>query len=330
MFRTSKPLFLIVETPLHAGSGDSLGIVDLPIQRERHTSFPKIEASSLKGALREVFEEEALKPLKADKSNLDDIKPVIKKVNQLFGFDDGALHGFSKENLKNLFEDGKTEFAGALGFTDARLLLFPVKSMKGVFAWITCPQVLDQFAKDMNLAGETIELLEVTEPNENQCFLLNSGSNLKVGNTHVLLEEYAFQATTKNMKVGDEQLENWLANRLCTEGSMWKSKMKKDIVVLRNDDFKDFVNLTTEVITRIKINNETGTVQTGALFTEEYLPSESVLYAIVLASPEFSKNGLSETDVMQYFDNNVPETVQIGGNATLGKGIVKTIISKTA
>ena len=329
MFRTSKPLFLIVETPLHAGSGDSLGIVDLPIQRERHTSFPKIEASSLKGALREVFEEKALQPLKADKSNLGDIKPAIKKVNQLFGFDDGALTGFSKDDLTKLF-DGKTEFAGALGFTDARLLLFPVKSMKGVFAWVTCPQVLDQFAKDLSLAGETVELLKFDEPDENQCFLLNSSSNLKVGNDHVLLEEYAFRATTKNMKVGTEQLENWLANRLCTEGSMWTDKMKKDIIVLRNDDFKDFVNLTTEVITRIKINNETGTVQTGALFTEEYLPSESILYAIVLASPEFSKGGLTETAVMKFFDNNLPSAVQIGGNATLGKGIVKTIISKTA
>jgi len=59
MFQISKPLFLICETPLHAGSGDSLGIVDLPIQREKHTSFPKIEASSLKGALREAFEEES-------------------------------------------------------------------------------------------------------------------------------------------------------------------------------------------------------------------------------------------------------------------------------
>lgn len=35
MFQTSKPLFFICETPLHAGSGSDLGIVDLPIQREK-------------------------------------------------------------------------------------------------------------------------------------------------------------------------------------------------------------------------------------------------------------------------------------------------------
>ncbi|MEW5822118.1 MAG: RAMP superfamily CRISPR-associated protein, partial [Cyanobacteriota bacterium] len=57
MYKQAKPFFMIVQTPLHAGSGQDLGIVDQPIQRERHTSFPKIEGSSLKGAIREVFEE---------------------------------------------------------------------------------------------------------------------------------------------------------------------------------------------------------------------------------------------------------------------------------
>lgn len=44
MFKSAKPVFLIVETSLHAGSGSDLGIVDLPIQREKHTDYPKIEA----------------------------------------------------------------------------------------------------------------------------------------------------------------------------------------------------------------------------------------------------------------------------------------------
>jgi len=40
---------------LHPGSGSELGIVDLPIQRERHTGYPKIEGSGLKGSLREAI-----------------------------------------------------------------------------------------------------------------------------------------------------------------------------------------------------------------------------------------------------------------------------------
>ena len=38
-------------TPCHAGSGSSMGIVDLPIQRERHTNWPVIQSSGVKGAL---------------------------------------------------------------------------------------------------------------------------------------------------------------------------------------------------------------------------------------------------------------------------------------
>jgi CRISPR-associated protein Cmr4 len=56
--------------------------------------------------------------------------------------------------------------------------------------------------------------------------------------------------------------------------------MKEKLIILSNDDFKDFVTLSTEVITRIKINPDTGTVEKGALFTEEYLPSDTILYSL--------------------------------------------------
>jgi CRISPR-associated protein Cmr4 len=56
MYKKAKTFFMVLETPLHAGSGADLGIVDLPIQRERHTGIPKIEASGLKGCIREAFE----------------------------------------------------------------------------------------------------------------------------------------------------------------------------------------------------------------------------------------------------------------------------------
>ena len=58
MFKRALPFFIRVITPLHAGTGQELGVVDLPIQRERHTGFPKVEASGLKGSIREVFEEQ--------------------------------------------------------------------------------------------------------------------------------------------------------------------------------------------------------------------------------------------------------------------------------
>lgn len=302
MFQIAQPLFLVCETPLHAGSGDSLGVIDLPIQRERHTSFPKIESSSLKGALREAFEE----------------KLTLKNADLLVAFGK---------------EDGDAA-AAALGFTDARLLLFPIKSMKGVFAWITCPRVLKQFEKDLKMTDPNFSILGVpSNPSENHCYLLNQNSDLKIKNTHIVLEEYAFSTETKALSINGKTLQDWLAENIFTSdiGNYWSEKAKKDIVILNDDDFKDFVNLSTEVITRTKIDNEKGTVVGGALFTEEFLPSESVLYSIVLASPEFSdsKSKKSAEDVMRFFESNLKEVFQLGGNATLGKGILRTkIISK--
>lgn len=48
MLNIVKPLFLIVQMPLHTGSERNVGIVDLLIQREKHTGYPQIESAGLK------------------------------------------------------------------------------------------------------------------------------------------------------------------------------------------------------------------------------------------------------------------------------------------
>lgn len=325
MYKSVNPLFLISQTPMHAGSGDSLGIVDMPIQRERHTSFPKIEGSSLKGALRENIEQRVLKT-----DSKDELKEKIRNLNKAFGYDDNPLKNFSKKEIENLFPKKENrDFAGALGFTDARLLLFPIKSMKGVFAWITCPKVLQQFQEDMKLSHLPFDLNFNNLNIEESKALVAKDSKVIISNTkNLILEEYAFTSTEEEIVT---QLGNWLSETIFKNANAFiKSKIKTDIVILEDDAFKDFVNLSTEVITRTKINNETGTVQNGALFTEEYLPSESVMYSLVLAADEFTENeqAMKENQIVEFFENNLDTVIQIGGNATIGKGLTKTYFMK--
>ena len=191
MYKKAIPFFLVCETPLHAGSGSDLGVIDLPIQRERHTTFPKIESSSLKGSLREAFES------KPDLNKVDKIK-----IHLAFGYDEQE----DDSEVIDHFEDEK-QFQGALGFTDARLLLFPVKSMKGVFVWITCPKVLEQFRRDMSLDGIVLldkglkTLLDVVVPEvtSEKCLvssdkvIVNPQEKSELGKK-IVLEEYAFTA----------------------------------------------------------------------------------------------------------------------------------------
>jgi CRISPR-associated protein Cmr4 len=326
MYETSKPLFLLTETPLHAGSGDDLGVVDLPIQRERHTQFPKVEASSLKGAIRQSFER--CYPNSSETAAAGNY--FNQQIDALFGPEDAGNDGH----------------AGALAFTDARLLLFPVKSMKGVFAWITCPRVLEKLKHDLELTGTSgLSSLPAAGTVPENCQLLINGDN-------IVLEEFAFKAKTDR---SCSVMAAWFSEHLLDNRfDYWKTKMKTDLVVLTDDDFTDFVQLSTEVITRIKIDNNTGTVADGALFSEEYLPAESILYSLVFAARQFmddakvrqqkeddKKSGTPKSryrervfetsgDSMNAFvdtlDNKIHNIFQLGGNATLGKGIIRAKI----
>ena len=300
MYDKANPLFLMCETPLHAGSGSGLGVVDLPIQREKHTDFPKIEGSSLKGSLREFFE----------------TRNNGNEVVALFGSPTDA-------------EEDDAQ-AGSMGVADARLLLFPVKSMKGVFAWVTCPRVLKRFKEDYGLSGETLDL-EVpdgtaTTPN----------SNLLLTPSRVVLEEYAFDEVEKSEHV--TQWGIWFSENLFgdQQDSYCAEKVRTDILVLPDDDFQDFARLSTEVITRTKINSQTGTVEQGALFTEEYLPADSILYSVVFTRGEYLTKGkgvkgpsgkeMQEEQLRTYFAQTLEDypVLQLGGNYTLGKGLLRT------
>lgn len=291
MYKKTTPLFLFIESPLHAGTGNDLGIVDLPIQRERHTGFPKIESSSLKGAIRDHFERFSDK----------------KKVIASFGAE----------------ANDTTPQAGAIGVTDARLLFFPIKSMRGVFSWATCPSVLNQFIKDLSISEVTIPD-SFSKVNENQ---VAKGSDLIINSSKIVLEEYTFSVNESQVVT---EIASWVADHIFTEETptYFKNKIKSSIVVLSDNDFTDFVQHSTEVITRTKIDPETGTVQDGALFTEEYLPSDSIMYSLLLTGAEFSSNTekMSADDIETFMKEGVESqpVFQLGGNSTLGKGIIRS------
>ncbi|MCG0276435.1 MAG: type III-B CRISPR module RAMP protein Cmr4 [Thermosediminibacteraceae bacterium] len=312
MFKKAEPFLIYTETPTHVGAGAELGYVDLPIQRERHSGLPKIESSGLKGSLRDVFE--------GDPELKDNVKYV-------FGPEEGDLH------------------AGAIGFLDARILLFPVKSAKGIFGWVTCPYALSRFKEEMNLCGdnfwEILEGIDVIEENS-----AVKGSNLILKNGAVILEEYSFKSVKENENLA--KFSEWLANVIFPEPrdgtdfyGVLREKMKKDILVISDDDFRDFTEMYTEVVTRTRIGTK-GTVEGSALFNEEYVPENTVFYSMALASrlfisdeekkkiKDYDKFKTDEDFILDYFKNGVKrhEIIQIGGNATIGKGLVRIVTVK--
>jgi CRISPR-associated protein Cmr4 len=290
MYSIVRPFFLHAVTSVHAGSGSEIGLVDLPIQREKHTGFPKIESSSLKGALRYHI----MQSLKNGES---------KKLELVFGSEKG--------------EENETQ-ASAIALSDARVLLFPVKSLRGVFAWITCPQVLERWNNEIALHEYNVDPLPVPSPNT------VSSDRLIAANQHIVLEEYAFQVTVSDAA---KQLAERLAKLLSDHVQI---NIQDRLVVLSDDDFADFVKLSTEVNARIKIDHEKGTVSSGALWYEENVPPETIFYSFLYIGNVRGKGieGLQTAEEVETFlvkENTFPKVFQLGGNSTLGRGILRTI-----
>ena len=121
----TKLMTIFTRTPLHVGCGSAVGAVDQPVARERHTRFPVIPGSTIKGVLADLW--------------LDASDPRNPKRNA----EGIALMGA---------ESADAAHAGSLLIGEGKLLAFPVRSARHCFAWITCPLVLKRFAADARMA----------------------------------------------------------------------------------------------------------------------------------------------------------------------------------
>ncbi|ERP30774.1 type III-B CRISPR module RAMP protein Cmr4 [Chitinivibrio alkaliphilus] len=119
-------------SPVHAGSGSSTGVVDLPIQRERHTNWPHIQASGVKGAMRAHFEK-----FSNSIADVKDSKQQEEITNKIFG-----AENFEGDILP-----------GAISVSDAKLLAFPMRSNAYPFVWITSPAVLKRALRDLEMVN---------------------------------------------------------------------------------------------------------------------------------------------------------------------------------
>lgn len=118
----TRPFLLHALSPLHAGTGHTPDIIDLPTARMKATGIPFLPGSSIKGVLR-------------DARRVTD----REKTEAVFGpSDDPAAH------------------AGALVVGDARLLALPVRSFRGTFAWVTSPLLLTLAKRDLEEPSLTV------------------------------------------------------------------------------------------------------------------------------------------------------------------------------
>ncbi|BCX02770.1 MAG: type III-B CRISPR module RAMP protein Cmr4 [Candidatus Roseilinea sp.] len=293
MFEAKTLMFIYVETPLHAGSGRGLGAVDLPIQRERVTHYPIIQSSGVKGKIR------------AEVRQRNGWRDDSAEVTALFG---------------KAGEEGASA-AGAIAPGDARVLLFPVRSLAGVFAWTTSLHALARFQRECALVGLNFPWLDgLSEPPEDPATaLIGINSALKAGES-VVLEEFSFrpQPNEAVARIGE-----WIAQHaLPPEYTYWQQELPRKLIILPEDYFRDFITHGTEVQTHVRLDPDKKTVQTGALWTTESLPVDTLLYAPLMATrSRVDGTKWSAGDVLNVLRETLHgQRVQFGGDETTGQG----------
>ncbi|RME73476.1 MAG: type III-B CRISPR module RAMP protein Cmr4, partial [Planctomycetota bacterium] len=263
--RTAGKLFVIHnQTPLHPGCGTATGTVDLPVQRERHTGWPLVPASSIKGVVRDGCRRKIARSDDEESLNAADVQPELEAVF-------GPGHGSDARKA-----------AGAIVFTDARLLAFPVRSLRGVFGWVTCAAALERLARDLALIGSVPDWNDALAPLPVGEALVPAESPLLASGRGkdgpIVLEEFELQAKQ------DETAANVagaLADMLPAPPSYdaTRERMKTHLAIVDDEQFTHFAQYATEVVARIGLDYARKTVRKGALFYQEQLPPECLFYS---------------------------------------------------
>lgn len=301
MFEKHAALFLYAVSPVHLGAGQAVGVIDNPIQRERHTGHPCIAGSGIKGAVRHGFEAIGGDP---------------RLIDVLFGPDAGSneLH------------------AGALSFGDAQLVALPVRSLRGGYVYATCPQALSRAQRLLALIGVKTNWPNVSVE-EGHCLIANPAL---LSSDRLHLEAFEYTAKEKESQalktiakdLADKVLPGrdeyaFFRNKI---GGDDAAKVASDLVMLSDTDFAYFAQNAMLVEAHVRINEKTGTADDGGLFYTENLPPESILVAPMLASQTRTgkKDDWEDAVGVMVKIRTVLEgrLLQIGGDATTGRGLV--------
>ena len=273
-------------TALHCGTGQSAGVVDLPIARERATKLPMVPGSSLRGVLR------------------DSLCDNEKDTETLFGPDRRAGH----------------HFAGALAIGDASLLALPVRCLGGIVCHATAPFILARYARDRKRAGLQTPDLPAS---------LDAGQALVPADSVNRVEDKLVLEDLDLDGREDSSAEAWAKHIAQVVHADNEEDFTRRFAVVP-DDVMDFLSETaTEVRARIAVDEETGTVKDGALWYEENLPAEAVLWGIFAVSASNNeKDDRSEGDLAKLVANE--QLAQLGGKAGVGRGLVRFLSEQAA
>ncbi|CAK8724808.1 Type III-B CRISPR module RAMP protein Cmr4 [Candidatus Electrothrix laxa] len=296
-------LGLLAQTSIHAGTGHNTGIIDLPIQREGHNGWPCVFGSAVKGALRSHAEQSKAGERKYTK---EEYVKEVKQADEIV-----AVYGPPQSE--------SSEHAGAVLVTDARLLFLPVRSLTSQFKWVTCPYALKKYKQTcamLGISGVDFPVPGVPEHDERTSAIVDD----KATKQEVFLEEYRFEVEQQDLTKLITALASLM--RKGKESSSLENALRKQLIIVSNDDFTYLAQHATPVNAHIALDSATKTVLNGALWYEETLPPETLLYCGLSAHAARNGGEFNADQVLQFVLRLFQEKpwLQLGGNETVGMG----------
>ena len=283
-------------SPLHCGIGQAVGAIELPIAREKPTHIPIVPGSSIKGVLRAVGQDSARQ-----------------------------IQAFGPETAN------ASDHAGAIQFSDARLVLLPMRSLKGVFAWTTSPYLLERLRRD--LAAANLPCWDKTPEVEESCCQVTSASALR-HDGKVFLDDLDFHLASDGGSADDvaNVLGRVFFSGAGADADFNRDSLRKRLCILPDDAMGLVLETGTELQTHVCLDPDTKTVKRGQLWQEESLPVESLLVSLVNVGPAAHSRGASkspatELEMRDHLKSlcagtmGGKATLQFGGKSSVGKGV---------
>ena len=283
----SKILYLFTRTPLHVGAGSSVGAIDQPIIRERHTGFPVIPGTSLKGVLRDTATRDGL---------------AQSDVDAIFGEGFGSGSGEFQRRPRLVRRSQAAGVSCAVGKGELRFHNlragagpFPAGARRTGFADSSTR------TRGYEMPGRRYRhgFAEWTDGRCSGGYRFNRAAS-EAG-------KFPIEWETALLKLLDDPV--WQAG-------------KGRFVLLSNGDFAHFVKNACEVSQHVKIDPKTGTAEGKFLFNLEAVPAETLFFApltsLARANGELGK--MADLFVRK-------PLLQFGGDGTTGLGFCTVKLS---
>ena len=318
-------VYLYLLSPLHTGGTTQEGNL-LGIARESHTDLPYIPSSTIRGRLRasvspsaEEFEPNE-ESAETDSVNTDDEENslagdasevkrkcspewIVEKLKQisLFGseIDDSKnkdlAQAYKKAKGKNLDQ----LVQGDIWIGDSSILWLPVPSLSYGMVWITCPLLLQRWAR---LSGETTPI-----PEDDEHYYVTP--DLAKGKP-IYLKDCILEAEHLTL------WEDW--NKFIPKADYTRSISK--VILLPNQDCATLIQMSLWRQVKVKLD-EHKSVKDGSFRYEEAISPDTLMYfSWGVTSQVNGSSNQSETDFKELLEQQ--DVVQIGGQESLGRGFV--------